>query len=178
MWVLSPLALFSLVGSASGQAMKIGFVNSQQVLYGTDQGKKGLKELESLMAENRKEFERKNSELSQLQNEYMTNQSKMTREAASSMERRIERKELELKRFREDVQGAVSQKQNELFQSMSGKIQGIIQEVAGKKSLSAIFMRDQTQIYVSPALDVTEEIIRAYNERYPGEGTAAPTGNQ
>ncbi len=165
--------LFCFMWMGLGQAPKIGFVNSQQVLYGTDEGKKELASLEKFMTEQREAFEAKNSELSKLQEEYMTQQRAMNAEASASLEGTIQEKELELRRFREDAQADFNARQNQVLQRISGKMQIIIQEYAQKNGFNAIFMRDQNQIYVAPALDVTEAIIKIYNEQYPGEQAAA-----
>jgi Skp family chaperone for outer membrane proteins len=155
--------------------MRVGFVNSQQVLYGTDEGKKGLAELEEFMSKQREAFEAKNAELSKLQEEYMTQQRAMNTEALAAMERSIQEKETELRRFREDAQIDFNNRQGQVVQRISDKIQVIIQEYAQNNTFDAIFMRDQNQIYVAPSLDVTQAIIEIYNERYPGETVAPAT---
>jgi len=161
--------------SGIGQVPKIGFVNSQQVLYGTEEGKVALAELERFMTQQREAFEAKNSELTKLQEEYMTQQRTMNADALASVERTIQEKEVQLRRFREDAQADFTARQNQVLQGISGKIQVLIQEYAQQNSFDAIFMRDQNQIYVSPSLDVTEGIIQSYNQRHPG--AAAPTSN-
>jgi Skp family chaperone for outer membrane proteins len=173
------LLIFSCFAfSGLGQVPKIGFVNSQQVLYGTAEGKKGLGELEQFMTKQREAFEAKNAELAKLQEEYMTQQRTQDTSALASVERTIQEKEVELRRFREDAQADFNARQNEVLQGISGKIQVLIQEYAQENSFDAIFMRDQNQIYVSPSLDVTEAIIEVYNQRYPGQQAAtAPAGN-
>lgn len=165
--------------SGFAQAQKIGFVNSQQVLYGTEEGKAGLAELEEFMNQQREVFEAKNAELAKLQQDYMTQQRDMNTNALGSVERTIQEKETELSRFREDAQVEFNDRQNKIIQRISGKIQVIIQEYAQSNSFDAIFMRDQNQIYVSPALDVTGAIIEIYNKQYPGTAAAAasPTSN-
>ena len=85
----------------------------------------------------------------------------------------------ELRRFREDAQAAVNVRQNQVFQEINEKLQTIIQEYAQSNSYSAIFLRDQNQIYVSQALDVTEKIIEIYNQRYSQASAEVtpPAGN-
>lgn len=166
------LASFTLIGL--GQTPKIGFVNSQQVLYGTEEGKKELAGLEKFMAEQREAFEARNSELTKLQEQYMNQQRTMDASGLASVERTIQEKEVELRRFREDAQANFTARQNQVLQRISGKVQIVIQEYAQKNAFEAIFMRDQNQIYVAPALDVTEAIILLYNQQYPGAQAAAP----
>ena len=161
------LLLFTMCGVLGlAQVPKIGFVNSQQVLYGTEEGKAGLAELENYMAQQREAFEAKNSELAKMQEEFMAQQRTMNADAAATAERAIQQKEVELRRFQEDAQADFTARQNQVLQTISEKIQVIIQEYAQSNNYSAIFLRDQNQIYVAAALDVTEQIIGIYNQRY------------
>jgi Skp family chaperone for outer membrane proteins len=171
-FVLFGALLLLITGVVLGQSPKIGFVNSQEVLYGTDEGRKGLQELEEFGASKQTEFEAKNKELMDLQQEFQAKQRTLNPDALAEMQSTIEQGQLELRRFQEDAQAAFNQRQTALLQAMSGKVQQIIQGYAQSNSYSVIFMRDQTQAYVNPSLDVSKEIIRIYNEQYP---SAAPT---
>ncbi|UCF36777.1 MAG: OmpH family outer membrane protein [Acidobacteriota bacterium] len=168
------LLAFSGIALAQGGA-KIGFVNSQEVLYGTNEGKEGLERLDQFMASKRTEFEARNKELSDLQSDFQTKQRTLNSDALMTMERNIQVKQRELQRFEEDTQADFNQRQNAMLQGMSAKVQAVIEEFAQQNSYVAIFMRDNTQAYVSPALDVTQQIIVIYNEKHPGSGTAAAT---
>ena len=174
------LLIFMLCGFLGlAQAPKIGFVNSQQVLYGTEEGKAGMAELEKYMNEQRTAFEAKSTELNKMQEEFLAQQRTMNADAVASAEREIQQKEVELRRFREDAQADFNARQNQVFQKINEKLQTVIQEYAQSNSYSAIFVRDQNQIYVSQALDVTEKIIEIYNQRYSQASAAAtpPAGN-
>jgi Skp family chaperone for outer membrane proteins len=127
------------------------------------------------MGKQREAFEAKNAELAKLQEDYMAQQRTMNSAALPAMERTIQEKETELRRFREDAQADFNDRQNQVLQRLSSKIQVIIQEYAQNNSFDAIFMRDQNQIYVAPALDVTEAIIEIYNQQYPGTPAPAPS---
>jgi len=172
-WGVYLLIFTSFLAGGLGQSPKIGFVNSQQVFYGTDEGKKVLAELEQYMTQQREAFEAKNAEVSKLQEEYMTQQRTLDAAALATAERKIQEKEVELRRFREDAQADFTARQTQMQQAISGKIQVLIQEYAQEKSFDAIFIRDQNQIYVAASLDVTDAVIQLYNQRYPGEQAAA-----
>lgn len=179
-WGVCLLIFTSFLAVGLGQTPKIGFVNSQGVFYGTVEGKKALAELEQYMTQQREAFEARNNELSKLQEEYMTQQRTLDAAAVATAERTIQEKEVDLRRFREDAQADFAARQTQVQQGILGKIQVLIQEYAQEKSFDAIFTRDQNQIYVAASLDVTDAIILLYNQRYPGEPTAAaaaPAGN-
>lgn len=161
-------------GSVLAQGGRIAFVNSQEILYQTNEGKEGLAALEKYMNEKRQEFDARNKELTNLQQDYQLKQGTLSDDAASEIERQIEQKQVALKRFQEDIQADLSQRQDRLMQVISQKVQQIISDYAKEKSFEAIFMRDQNQAWVAPSLDVTTDIITRYNDKYPAN--SAPTG--
>ena len=68
--VLGALFAVAGIGLAFGQGSRIAFVNSQEILYQTDQGKEGLAELEQYMNQQRQQFDARNKELTDLQQDY------------------------------------------------------------------------------------------------------------
>ncbi|GAB4232919.1 MAG: OmpH family outer membrane protein [Acidobacteriota bacterium] len=169
-----------LCGSALwAQGVKIGFVNSQEILFQTKEGQEGMAALQDYMAQKRQEFDRKNQELNQLQQEYQTKRATLNVDAAAEMERQINQKQIELRRFQEDIQADLNERQEQLLDRISQKVQQVITDYAKQNGYHAVFVRDQSQVYVAPELDITQDIIRLYNERFPGSqgaaGAAAPT---
>jgi outer membrane protein len=170
--LISAFVLFLTSAAVWGQGGKIGFVNSQEVLYGTNEGKEGLSDLDQFMAQQRNGFETRNNELARLQQDLQTKGPTLNADALAKLQRDIQQRQVELQRYQEDAEANFNERQSTLLQAISDKVQQVIEEYAQQNSFLIIFMRDQTQAYVSPNLDVTQEIIRIYNEKFPGKGTA------
>lgn len=150
---------------------KIGFVNTLEVLYGTEEGKQEIAKVEQFIQEKQQIFDTRSAELQKLQEQFANQQRTLNAETRSEMQRQIEEKDRELKRFQEDTQLDINRRRDELLNRMSEKIRVVIEEFAQKNGFGAVFLRDQTQPYVNPELDITQEIIRIYNEKHP---VAAP----
>lgn len=166
--VLVCLVILGLLTSQSvAQNVKIGFITTLEVLNTTEEGKIEIDRLNQFRAQKRQELETNAGELQQLQEQYATQQRTLNLITRTDMERNIQEKERTLKRDQEDVQLEYQQKADELLARMSAKIQEIINDYAPGNGFSAIFLRDQSQIYVAPAIDITQEVIRLYNEKYP-----------
>jgi len=146
---------------------KVGFVNSQDILSGTAEGKSKLAELDQFWAGKQKAYDTRNQEINTLQQNIMAQQRTLDAESLAKMQRDLEQKQTELRRFQEDSSSEGTQKQNEILQAISQKVQVIIEEYAKNNGFAVIFVLDQSQAYVSPKLDVTGEIIKLYDERYP-----------
>lgn len=170
--ILATGVILLLAGSGLtlGQDLKIGFVDSREVLYGTAEGKQQIESLNALRQEKQEEFDSRTQELEKLQQEYSAQQRTLNPDARAERERLLEQKQVQLKRFQEDAQAEIEQQQNQILQRMSEQAQVVIDEFAEQNGYSAIFMRDQSQAYVAPALDITQQIIQLYDQRHPLSG--------
>ena len=159
--------LFILLFSCGLAQSKVGFVNSQDILSGTAEGKKNLVELDGFWAGKQKDFDTRNQGINTLQQNIMAQQRTLGADALAQMQRDLVQKQTDLSRFQEDARAEGNQKQTEILQAISQKVQVIIEEYAKNNAFAVIFVVDQSQAYVSPKLDVTAEIIKLYDERYP-----------
>ena len=159
------LGLF--ISQSVAQNAKVGFITAAEVLNTTEEGKIETDRLNQFGAQKSQEIETKAAELQQLQEQYATQQRTLNLATRTDMERNIQEKERNLKRDQEDIQLEYQQKQQELMAKMSEKIQEIIDDYAPQNGYAVIFIRDQSQIYVAPDHDITQEVIRLYNEKFP-----------
>jgi outer membrane protein len=169
-----PLLLGLLTAFGWAQDGKVGFINTQQILAGTSEGQQGMAALDEFMNQKRQEIEATGRELDSLQQDLSTKQRTLNPSALTELERSIQQKQRQLQRLQEDARADLTARQNNLIQAISVKVQQIVQEFAEENSYFAIFQRDQSQAYVSPSLDISEEIIRLYNERFPGPAGSTP----
>lgn len=159
--------LFILLFSFGLAQSKVGFVNSQDILSGTAEGKKNLLELDGFWAGKQKNFDTMNQEINTLQQNIMAQQRTLDADSLAKIQRDLEQKQTDLRRFQEDSRAEGNQKQTEILQAISQKVQVIIEEYAKNNAFAVIFVVDQSQAYVDPKLEVTAEIIKLYDERYP-----------
>ena len=150
-----------------GQNVKISFINTLEVLNGTEEGKRKIGELNQFASQKQQQIASQTTELQKLQEQYATQQRTLNPETRAEMERTIQDKDRKLKRLQEDIQLEFTQRRDELLGRMSEKIRVIIDEYAPKNGYAVIFLRDQTQTYVDPSLDITQDIIKIYNEQNP-----------
>jgi len=156
--------------SSSSGNLRIGFIDSLEVLYGTQEGQQGIAKVEQFIEEKQKEYDSRRVELEKQQQQFQAQQRTLNPRTQAEMQRKIEDEDRALRRFQEDSQAEISARRDDVLGKVGEKIQGIINEYAQKQQFGAIFLRSETQVYVAPSLDFTQEIIRLYNERYPVSG--------
>ncbi len=164
--------------SSSSRNLKIGFVDSLAVLYGTQEGQQEIARVEQFIQEMQKEYDARLEELGKQQQQFQAQQRTLNAQTQAEMQRKLENEDRALRRFQEDSQAEISARRDDLLGKVGEKIQGIIDEYAQKQNFGAIFLRSEAQVYVALSLDFTQEIIRLYNERYPvSEGSSASTSS-
>ncbi len=170
---IGSMTTVAFVAASIAQDTKIGFVNSLEVLYATEEGKRELEQLNQFAAQKQQEIGTQSSELQRLRDQYLTQQATLNSAARAQSERTIADKQRELQRLQEDIELEYNQRRDQLLARASEKIQVIINEFAKLNGFGAIFLRNESQTYVDVSLDITQDVTRIYNERYPAVGQSA-----
>jgi len=161
------LGLAPLAGSAQDGG-KYGFVNISQVITQSDEGMAEAAELESLGAEKEEELNARRQELEELVKQYQ--QSVSDGEPDSGLRDRIEKMRRELQRDARQAQSDVDTSRQDRIQAIGAKVVKLVREYARDNGYTAVFRTDGGQVvYVDPKVDITDQVIEAYNEAHPVE---------
>ena len=177
LWMVGAGVGWAQTSSSSGN-LRIGFIDSLGVLYGTQEGQQEVARVEQIIEDRQKEYDSRIEALGRQQQQFQAQQRTLNAQTQAEMQRKIEEEDRALRRFQEDSQTEITASRDELLGKVGEKIQGVIEEYAKKQEFGAIFLRSEAQVYVAPNLDFTQEIIHLYDERYPvSEGSSAGTSS-
>lgn len=165
----------SAQGTPPALGAKIAFLNFSLVLEGTEEAKLEISRVRSFMDEKQSAFDTQTQELEQLRQQFAAQERTLNAQTRAEMQSSIADKETELRRFQEDTQREINKRRDGLFARLSNKIQPVMAEYAQKNGLAAILFVDQLQGYFNPELDITQEIIRLYNEQNPVQAGGGDT---
>jgi outer membrane protein len=168
---LAVLAL-ALAAPAARAEVKIGFVDMQRAIKEVEEGKVAGAALKREFDEKQKQLNQKTEELKRLQDDFQKQAQIMTPEAKASRGAEIERKMMETQEFYVKLQQDLSGKEREALGPLADKMSGVVRELAESDSFTAILDRGAGVIYMAAALDLTNELIRKYNARFPVGGGA------
>ncbi|MEJ5226494.1 OmpH family outer membrane protein [Thermodesulfovibrio sp.] len=154
--------------------LKVGVVDLYRVLNESEEGKKAVNELQSMLDSRQKTLEEKQRKIQTLKEEYDKKKAVLSEDARKSKEEEIERLGRELQRTAADYQVELQKKQNEITQSMLKEIRQIINEFAQKEGYSLILEKaEQLIIYTTKEVDITDKIIALFNQK-----TSTPKGKK
>lgn len=164
-WVV---LLMVVLTAAPAMAGKIGFLDAEKAVSTVKQGQAQFKLLEEWATPRRQEVERLRARAVELTNQLASQRSVASAETLAQLERQV----LEARRAFEDAGRSFNRdldaKQNELLGDVALRIGTVASEYGTANDFDAIFMlKAQPLAYVSDAADVTDTVIRLFDEKYP-----------
>jgi outer membrane protein len=157
--------LFAAVATLSAQ-QKVAIINSQLAVSDTAEIKKAQAELEAKFKPRQGEMEKLQKEIADLQNQLQTGAGKLTPQAEQNIQIQGQRKQRELQRLQEDLQGDVDRERNDILQRVGGRMQEVVKKLAEERALDVVVNVSNT-VYYKPALEITKDATAAYDKAYP-----------
>ena len=160
--VILVIALVSL--QANAQNLKIGYINSSDILKLMPEVKAAQAELEKYSKELQNQSDLLVSEYQKKTDEYQGLPTTTSDILKKDKETEIVQLEQRIKKFQEDAQGEVSKKQSELLEPIMKKLQDVIKEVAKEKGYDYILDTSTgSVIYQNEAYDISSFVKKKLN---------------
>lgn len=155
----------ALVSSSLAQQQpKIGVINSQEVLERSGEGKKVMARLQERDKKNQADLTKLDDDIRQLETKLNTQRLTLTDEAVIQLNSDLEKKRTDRKRLAEDSYRDMQDLMNRLFSKIQGELIPIIEQIGKEKGLDVIFdLGKSGAIFVNPAIELTEEVIKRYD---------------
>jgi len=154
---------------------KIGWMNLDKAFMTCEEGKAIVADIQRYMKDKQDELDRMQSELQRLKNQLEVQGSKLTDEAQADLQVQVESKETAVQRYQQDIQKELDNKKLKMQQYLAKRMQPIIEKMAKEKGISAVLVYDpRRDAWVDPSMDVTDDIVKAYNQAYPPAAVKAP----
>jgi outer membrane protein len=161
------LVMLAAVSLASAQT-KVAIINSQQSVIDTAEIKKAQAEMEAKFKPRQAQMEKLQKELQDIQNQLQTGQGKLTPQAEQNLQITGQRRQRELQRLQEDLQGDVDRERNDILSRSGSRMQEIVRKLAEERGLDVVIDVSNT-VYFKPALDITKDATAAYDKAYPSK---------
>lgn len=151
------------MGAAAAQA-KVAIINVQRAIVETAEIKKAQGELEAKYKPRTAELEKVQKELQDIQTQLQSG--KLTPQQEQDLQARGQRRQREYQRIGEDLQGDVDRERNEILQKAGQRMNEVVRKIAETAGYDVVVDVTNT-VYFKPALEITNEVIKAYDAAYP-----------
>ncbi len=151
-------------GQAPSDEIRIGYVDLQRAIFGSNAGKEARRTLDERTEKLKRDFERREEELRRLRAEYLKQSAVLSPDARGEKERELQIKTRELQRLQQDYEDELNRKDAELSKRILGEVREIVRQVGGKGNYTLILEKKSAGVlYAASGVDLTDEVIRAYN---------------
>lgn len=149
---------------AQAQTIKVGIINSQEILEKSIEGKKAISQLEEKNRKTQQDLAKLDDQIRQLETRLNTQGLTMTQEAMISLSADLDRKRTERQRMAEDATKEMQELQQRLYLKIQNEVMPIINKLGQEKGLDLILdLRASGVLYFNPVIDLTQEVIKRYD---------------
>jgi outer membrane protein len=165
---LALAAALALPLRAAAQAPKLGYFDLERAVSETDEGKAARAELKKDFDEKQKQLDARRVEFEKAQGDFEKQATILSDQARRERAGELERKARELGALFQQLQADLSKREGEAFGGIMSRMADIVREIAQADGFTMVFERTQGGIvYAPPANDLTNEVIRKYNSKFP-----------
>jgi len=172
---LRPLVVCSalfLFGSLAVAQTKVAVISLQKAVLESAEIKAASAAMETRYKPRLSQIENLDREIATLSQNLQTNAGKLTPQAEADMNAQLQRKQRDVQRYRDDLQGDVDNERNTILQKAGQKMSEVVKKYAEEKGIDVVVDMPYT-VYFKTALDITNDAIAAYDKAYPAAAPAA-----
>jgi outer membrane protein len=161
---------------AAGAIPKIGIVDIRAAMLSTGEGKQAAAEIQSQFSAKQADLENMRKSLEDVQNRLRTGERTLSDEERIRLERQGQRMQQQLQRKQEEYQQDFNDAQQDTIDKLGRKMGEVISRYARENGYLMVMDAQVCNIYCSNQLDVTQDIIRLYDQAHPAKAAAAAPG--
>lgn len=171
------VALVTLLTAGLAQAdIKLGYVDLQRALAEVHEGQSAKSRLKSEVDKKKNEFEAEQNKLRDDKAVLDKQGAMMTEEVRVQKFTELQKRLFDLSQKAERLQADLAEKERVELKKIFEKMDPIIATIAQREVLTMVFEKtDSGLVYAPASLDLTNELVRTYNDKYPVKGAAKTT---
>jgi outer membrane protein len=166
---------FSL--NAFAADFKAAYVDLQRAVQEVDEGRAAKSRLQALMETKQKSLEKDQTALKAEKEAFEKQAPAMADAVRSQKEQELQKKLYDFAQRADKMRGELSEQERKELGAIFPKMQALLGQIAAREGLTMVFDQSSSGLaWAPPALDLTNELIRMYNNTYKAGagGAAAP----
>jgi len=177
-----PAAWAQSSGASASASAKVGVINVQVAITSTAEGKQAAAELQSKFAPRQAELENMRKQMEDLQTRLRTGQTTLSDDEKVRLAREADQLNRSYQRKQQEAQDDFNDEQQDVVNRIGRRMVAILDKYSKENGYAVILDTSAQQtpvVYAAPQNDVTQEIIRLFDEANPVKagttsGTSAP----
>jgi outer membrane protein len=168
--LLGTAAVRAQTAAGSASSGKIGIINIRAAIATTGEGKQANQELQTQFAPRQNELEALNKQINDLRQQIAANQTTWSDDQKTKATNQGQRLTQQLERKQNELQEDANAALGEVTDRIGRKMMDVLDRYARENGLIAVFdssAQNSPILYASTNIDITQEIIKLYDQAYP-----------
>lgn len=160
-------------GSVARADTKIGYFDVKRILAEVDEAKSAKDKLQRAFGEKQKALDAKRDELEKMQRDIEQKAAVLSQTAKQQLAMEFQQKLVEANKLYGELQTDLAQQEQRALGELLGRLEPVVSDIAKAEGYAYVFEKNESGLFYAPAgHDLTAQIIRRYNERFPAAGKA------
>jgi outer membrane protein len=173
-------AVWAQAAAPAATGGKVGVINIQAAIASTAEGKQAAAELQSQFTPRMNDLQNLQKQIEDVRSRLQTGQSTLSDEEKGRLTRQGDQLTRTYQRKQQELQDDTNDAQQEVVNRIGRKIVDVLNKYSKEQGYSLVLDDSSQQtpvIYAANQVDVTQDIIRLYDQSYPvkNAGTVAPS---
>ena len=178
--LLGTVAVWAQTAPAAGSATagKVGVINVRQAIVTTAEGKQASAELQAQFASRQNELETLNKQVNDLRQRLQNGGPTLSDEEKQRLTVQGQRLAAQLERKNNELQEDVNAAQGDVVDRIGRKLVDVLDRYARENGFVVVLdssAQNSPLLYASTNIDLTQEVIKLYDQAYPVKAAAGTT---
>lgn len=152
---------------------RFAVIDVQRVLNTSNAGKAAQDRLKKLNEDKAARAQKMQEELNALNSDLNSKKSILSEDKLADVQKQIADKQVALQRYGQDAERDLGEARDKELQELEAKIKPVIDALGKEMGLAAIFNKFESGlVYASDAIDITDTVIKRFNEANPAAAAA------
>jgi outer membrane protein len=169
-------------GAAPSGQIKIAILNLKLAIVTTAEGKQASAQLQTQFAAQQNDMQNMQKQIQDLQSRLSNGARTLSEDEQARLQRQGELLTRQFQRKQDDLNEAVNAAQSDVIDTIGRKMLDVLDRYSRENGYTVVLdtsAQGSPVVYGSSQIDVTQDVIRLYDQAYPikASGTAAPSGS-
>jgi outer membrane protein len=152
---------------------RVAVIDVNKVLTQSSAGKAAYDKLKKMQDDRMARAKSMTDEVQKLDSEIATKRISLSEDKLAELQKTLADKRISMQRYAQDAEREIGEARDRELMALEGKIKPVIDAMGKEMGLAAIFNKFESGlVYASDAIDITDSVIKRFNEAQPA-ATAA-----
>jgi outer membrane protein len=158
------------------QPARLAVIDVQRVLASSSAGKAASDRLKKMQEDRVARAKQMDDEMQKLDGDINSKKLSLSEDKLTEMAKQLSDRKIAAQRFAQDAEREMGEARDRALLELENKIKPVIDSIGKEMGLAAIFNKFESGlVYASEAIDITDTVIKRFNENAGGSAPAAST---